>query len=72
MNLLIVAATEFDIKPLKDQNFEADFLITGVGIPATVFHLTKKLVSKNYDFAFQVGIGGTFNDLMQPGEVVLI
>jgi futalosine hydrolase len=72
MNLLIVAATEFEIKPLQDQNLEADYLITGVGIPATIFHLTKKLMAKNYNLAFQVGIGGTFNDAMPPGDVVLI
>lgn len=72
MNLLIVAATEFEIEPLLHQNLRADILITGVGIPATIFHLTKKLMTKNYDLAFQAGIAGTFGDSIKLGEVVLV
>ena len=42
MNLLVVAATKFEIEPFLKENNNADILITGVGIPATVYHLTKK------------------------------
>jgi hypothetical protein len=40
MNLLVVAATDFEIKPFIQNNKNAEVLITGVGIPATIFHLT--------------------------------
>lgn len=72
MNVLIVAATEMEIAPFLKENNKTDFLITGVGIPATVFHLTKKLIEKKYDFVIQAGIGGTFTDSLNLGEVVLI
>ena len=72
MNVLIVAATEMEIAPFLKENNKTDILITGVGIPATVFHLTKKLIEKKYDFVIQAGIGGTFTDSLNLGEVVLI
>ena len=72
MNLLIIAATELEIAPFLKENDKADILITGVGIPATIFHLTKKLITKNYDLAFQAGIAGTFNGCFNLEEVVLV
>ena len=72
MNLLIVAATNFEIEPfLKEQN-NAEVLITGVGIPATVFHLTKRLLEKKYDLIIQAGIAGSFNDRFNLSETVLV
>lgn len=73
MNILVVAATEFELGPFVVENNAADVLITGIGIPATIFHLTKKLYQKNYDLLIQAGIAGTFNkDTFKPGRVVMI
>ncbi len=72
MNLLIIAATKFEIEPFLNEKDKADILITGVGIPSTVFHLTKKLSEKNYDLVIQAGIAGTFNDHFDLGETVLV
>jgi len=72
MNLLVVAATGFEIKPFIENNKSADVLITGVGIPATVFHLTKQLAQKEYDLAIQAGIAGTFNNTLVKESVVMI
>ena len=72
MNILIIAATEIEIKPLMSAYFEADYLITGVGSPATVYHLLKKITSKKYDVVFQVGVAGSFDESLQLGEVVLV
>ncbi len=72
MNLLIVAATEFEIEPFTRHKNEADILITGVGIPATVYHLTQKLLTENYDFAIQAGIAGSFMNNFTLGDVVAI
>ena len=60
MNLLIVAATEFEIEPFLKEQTNAEILITGVGIPATIFHLTKKLSEKNADIL-------VLNSLNDPG-----
>ncbi|HSN10431.1 MAG TPA: futalosine hydrolase [Hanamia sp.] len=72
MNLLIVAATRFEIEPLIQLNKKADILITGAGIPATIYHLTQKLLTENYDIAIQAGIAGTFSDKLALAEVVLV
>ena len=72
MNLLIVSATKFEIEPFLKENIVADILITGVGIPSTLFHLTKKLLAKKYDLVIQAGIAGTFNDRFTLSEVVLV
>jgi len=72
MDVLIVAATNFEIEPFLKENKKTDLLITGVGIPATVFHLTKKLMEKKYDLVLQAGIAGTFSNSLNLGEVVFV
>jgi futalosine hydrolase len=72
MNLLIVAATQFEIEPFIQLKKKADILITGVGIPATIYHLTQKLLTENYDLVIQAGIAGSFSERLNLGEVVAI
>lgn len=72
MNVLVVSATEFEIEPFVHENNIADVLITGIGIPATIFHLTKKLSQKNYDLVIQAGIAGTFSPDLKKGTVLLV
>ena len=72
MNLLIVAATRFEIEPFLKEKNNAEILITGVGVPATIFHLTKKLSEKKYDFVLQAGIAGTFNNHFNLADTVLV
>lgn len=71
MNLLIVAATEFEIELFLQQNKTAEVLITGVGMPATIYHLTKKLLTQKYDLVLQAGIAGTFANDFNLGDVVI-
>ena len=72
MNILIIAATEMEIKPLLSVYFEADYLITGVGSPVTVYNLLKKIASKKYDFILQVGVAGSFDKFFNLGDVVFV
>lgn len=76
MNILIVAATKREIEPminkLKGLKFKPDVLITGVGMVATTFSLTKAFSSKKYDAAINLGICGSFNRNLKIGEVVTI
>lgn len=53
------------------KNLTIDFLITGVGMVATTYHLTKALHNK-YDLAINIGICGSFNKNLEIGEVVNI
>lgn len=72
MRILVVSATELEIAPFREKHPEAGILITGVGIPSTVFHLTKKLMEDKYDLVIQCGIAGSFSDLPILGSVVLV
>lgn len=76
MNILIVAATNREIEPLlnklKALKFKPDVLITGVGMVATTFMLTKTFSAKKYDAAINLGICGSFNRSLKIGEVVNI
>ncbi len=72
MNVLVVSATEFELEPFIRENKAVDVLITGIGIPATIFHLTKRLCQKNYDLVIQAGIAGTFSGGIKKGTVVLV
>ena len=72
MNILVVAATKLEILPFLDTNKNTDVLITGIGIPATVFQLTKKLLEKKYDIILQAGIAGSFNHSGNLGEVFIV
>ena len=77
MDILLVAATEMEIKEfiltgLSETNHTIDLLITGIGMPLTIFHLTKQLSQKKYDLVIQAGIAGTFNNKYKTGSVVIV
>ncbi|HEV8082370.1 MAG TPA: futalosine hydrolase [Chitinophagaceae bacterium] len=72
MDLLIVAATKLEIAPFLATNYKADVLITGVGIPTTIFNLNKKLALAKYDLVIQAGIAGTFKETFEKSDIVII
>ena len=72
MKVLIVAATEFEIKPLIETQKKAEILITGIGITATIYHLTKRLLTNHYDLVIQAGIAGMFPGRFNLGAVVAV
>ncbi len=72
MKLLIVAATEFEIAPYISNNKDAEILITGVGSPACMYALTKRLQVSKYDFVIQAGIAGTFKNAFALGETFFV
>ena len=71
MKILVVAATELEIAPFIKAHGNTEILITGVGIPGTVYHLTKKLLQERYDVVIQAGIAGSFSKKIKKGEVVV-
>jgi futalosine hydrolase len=76
MRILIVAATEEEIKDLSPEishpGFEIKTLITGVGIAATAYSLTKALCYSKYDLAINIGLAGSFRDEIKTGDVVAV
>ncbi len=85
MKILVTAATEAEIalsikhiaslgKEVKPLVFEQNghivaFAVTGVGMVATAYHLTRILHAEQYDMVLQAGIAGTFDRDIAIGEV---
>src|SRR5437762_4711858 len=67
MQLLLCASTEFEIRPAiefvhKEKVPNVDILITGVGMMATTYSLTKAILMKRPDFLLQAGIAGSLDE----------
>jgi futalosine hydrolase len=74
MKILIVSSTSLEInqkinKQHLFRNVHIDFLITGVGMVATTYFLTKKLSENRYDFIINVGIAGALDNSLLLGDV---
>ncbi|MEO5682975.1 MAG: futalosine hydrolase [Chitinophagaceae bacterium] len=81
MNYLLIAATSKEITPYLawlqtipagKKNNLPDVLITGIGLTATAYHLTRQLQLKKYDLVIQAGVAGCFNRKLSLGSVVVI
>lgn len=51
-------------------NHSVDVLVTGVGIPFTIYHLTSLLAKKSYHLVLNAGIAGSFKKKTLTGTVV--
>jgi futalosine hydrolase len=79
MNILLVAATEAEIKPFLqrmagDVRLQAriDVCITGVGMLAATYAIAKALKQHKYDFVLQAGIAGSFDRQVALGDMLFV
>lgn len=72
MSILIVAATKLEIAPLVKSSMPVEILYTGVGVPAAIYLLQKKLQEKKYKVVIQAGIAGTFTNSLALGDTVVV
>ena len=78
MNCLLVAATSKEIAPfLKyyragNSRADIDILITGIGLMAATYALTKQISIKRPGLIIQAGIAGCFDKNLSLGSVVVI
>ncbi len=81
MNCLIVAATPIEISPFLEQfrngglqhlPVETDILITGIGLTATTYSLSRQLQLKKPGLVIQAGVGGCFDRSIPTGSVLAI
>lgn len=88
MKILLAAATVAEIAPLMQYmesrwqpagegaftngSHTVEVCITGVGMIAATYAITKVLAGKSYDMAIQAGIAGTFGRAMELGTVVYV
>lgn len=77
MQLLICASTDFEIKPtidfIRKENIQnVGILITGIGMMATTYSLTKTIFQNRPDFILQAGVGGCLNENLPLSKIVLV
>jgi futalosine hydrolase len=77
MEVLLCAATRFEIDPtiqyLASQNIKnIDILVTGVGLIAATYHITKAVYQKRPQLILQAGIAGALDNNLKLGSVVII
>ena len=88
MQILLVAATPFEVSPFREMlqqntildkegnynygNLKIKFLITGVGMVATTFHLVKALLENKVDLVINAGVAGSFKKEIELGSVVQV
>jgi futalosine hydrolase len=73
MGILLIAATAFEIAPfIANKPTNTEVLITGVGVPNTLYYLQQHLYNYDYQLIIQAGIAGSFNEDEKLSTVVAI
>lgn len=88
MRILIIAATPFEIAPLRQRlekewtqestgyfrraNLRVALTVTGVGLTATAYHVGRALLRERYDLAINAGLGGAIDTDLDLGQVVRV
>ena len=78
MNILIAAATTIEIRPFlqflkgKKQPPDIDILITGIGLTASTYSLTKQFALKKPGLVIQAGVAGCYDLSVPLGKVLLV
>ena len=77
MQLLLCAATGFEIRPTiefinKYNIVDCTVLITGVGLPSTTYHLTRRVLGHRPDLLLQAGVAGSLDPGLELASVVAV
>jgi len=72
MQILLMAATANEIELFINSYPNVDILVTGVGVPATMYRLQNRLYKEDYDFVIQAGIAGAFSNELELGQTVFV
>jgi futalosine hydrolase len=78
MNILLIAATAKEIEPFFEyyrttkKTLNIDILITGIGLTATTYRLSKQLQLKRPGIVIQAGVAGCFDRKIPLGTVVAV
>lgn len=76
MDVLVIAATEAEIKPFlglpAQQRQGIDTLITGIGMVATALALGERLAGTRYKLLLNVGVAGSFDRNIPLGDLVWV
>lgn len=73
--ILLVAATELEMPSThipEHPGLELHRLVTGVGMVATTYALTRELERRDHDLVLNIGIAGAFCSQFKKGDVVQV
>ena len=79
-NILIVSATAKEISPFLNEykknplllNSRLDILVSGIGLTATTYHLSKQFQLKKYDLVIQAGVAGSYDTTINLGDSLIV
>jgi futalosine hydrolase len=71
MRILVIAATEREIDAGSLGQTGAEILVTGVGVPTTIYHLQKRLQEDKPMLVIQAGIAGSFGSEALGGVILV-
>ena len=80
-NILLIAATAKELSPFLESmrsnpkqlsKRDIDILITGIGLTASTYQLSRQLNLKKYDVVIQAGVAGSFDLTLPLGSVVVV
>lgn len=60
------------VNSCKFEDICVDILISGIGIPQTLYRTTKWLAKNKYDIVINIGICGSYNEELEIGDVVSV
>lgn len=77
MRIILCAATEMEIAPTLQtlslhENRTVDLLITGVGLLACTYALTKEVITNRPDMIIQAGVAGSLQAAQPLAQVVVV
>jgi futalosine hydrolase len=77
MQLLLCAATEFEILPTiefirQEEIRNCTILVTGVGLPLATYHLTRHVIKNRPGLVIQAGVAGSLDKHLGLGSVVAV
>ena len=79
MKLLLCAATKFEVEAtvtFLEQHPEiknkVDVLVTGVGLTAATYQLTKRILAEKPNLVLQAGVCGSLDEHLFPGKIVVV
>lgn len=78
MRILVVTATQPEAAPLQQLligqpvQHEVIFLVTGIGMTATAYAMTRQLLTLPIDFTLNIGLAGSFRKDLAPGKAVWV
>lgn len=76
MSILLCAATELEIRPtaefLQKEKLPIEVLVTGVGLAAAMYGITRAILHKRPFVVVQAGVAGALDRTLELGRVVAV